>query len=167
MILVTVGTQLPFDRLIAAVDDLAPSLDQPVLAQIGKSDYRPRNIKVERFIAADRFYRLVEEASLIISHAGIGTVLTAQRMGKPVILFPRLAANREHRNDHQLATVNALRGRPGIYVAVDVDELKSLARTALAPPTEIGARPSREALNVAIAAFIGTCVKGHSRPPSS
>ncbi|MGO7205561.1 glucuronosyltransferase, partial [Rhizobium ruizarguesonis] len=43
MILVTVGTQLPFDRLVKAVDTFATELSKPVLAQIGRGSYTPQN----------------------------------------------------------------------------------------------------------------------------
>jgi UDP-N-acetylglucosamine transferase subunit ALG13 len=111
--------QLGFDRLIAAMDALAPALGQPVIAQIGKGSYRPSNMQARISIAPAEFERLVAEARLIVSHAGIGTVLTAARMGKPVVLVPRRASLGEHRNDHQLATVRQLAGRPGIVVAED------------------------------------------------
>ncbi len=126
MILVTVGTQLPFDRLIQIMDELAPTLGQPVFAQIGTSSYRPANVDYSETIDPRDFDQRFRSASVIVAHAGIGTVLTAQRHGKPIILFPRRAALGEHRNDHQLATCAQLKGRPGIYVANDKAELAAL-----------------------------------------
>ena len=134
MILVTVGTQLPFDRLIRAIDMLAPSLDRPVVAQTGCGTYRPEHIRHQSTFAPGDFDRTMDEADLIVAHAGIGTILMAQKRLKPIILFPRRAAFGEHRNDHQMATVAALEGRQGIYIARTEEALADLLRQRLAPP---------------------------------
>jgi UDP-N-acetylglucosamine transferase subunit ALG13 len=123
MILLTVGTQLPFDRLVRAVDYLAPELDEPVIAQIGKSTYQPKNIQAHKSFTPFEFEELLKTCRVIISHAGIGTVLNAQKYGKPIILFPRRAEFNEHRNNHQLATCESLSERIGIYVTVNLEDL--------------------------------------------
>ncbi|OWV80243.1 glucuronosyltransferase [Rhizobium sp. R634] len=135
MILVTVGTQLPFDRLIKAVDSFAKDLTKPVLAQIGKGTYTPQNMKWIKNIEPQDFDKVFRDATVIVSHAGIGTVLTAKRFGKPIILIPRQASLGEHRNDHQLATVSQLEGRPGIYVAHTEEELKNYLLQDLDSPS--------------------------------
>ena len=123
MILLTVGKQLAFDRLVRAVDALAPQLDDKILAQTGIGQFVPQNLEIEHSIAPAKFEELVGEARLVIAHAGIGTVLSARRHGTPLIIFPRRAALGEHRNDHQMATARQLRGTPGIVVALDEDDL--------------------------------------------
>ena len=123
MILVTVGMQLGFDRLIRAMDALAPELGQPVIAQTGRGTYTPQHMDARAKIAPAEFEALMRDAQLIVSHAGIGTVLTAARVGKPVLLMPRRADLGEHRNDHQLATARSLQGRAGILIAMDEGEL--------------------------------------------
>ncbi|KQS80562.1 glucuronosyltransferase [Rhizobium sp. Leaf384] len=145
MIIVSVGTQLPFDRLIRMVDDLAPSLHDKAFAQTGRGVYVPKNIEWKADVPAKEFDALLSGASVLVAHAGIGTVLKADQYGKPIILVPRKASLGEHRNDHQLATVSKLKGRPGIYVAEEQDELlrllsdtDSLSRpSALDPPGRI------------------------------
>ncbi len=154
MILATVGTQLPFDRFIRAIDDLAPGLSEPVFAQTGKGRYQPLNMEWRALIPPMEFDEIIGRTSLIVSHAGIGTVVMAQRYGKPVILFPRRAALGEHRNDHQVATVDALDGRPGMYIARTVPELGALLRRPLAPPPPVVASPDRDRLQAAITKFI-------------
>ena len=126
MILVTVGTQLPFDRLIRHIDDIAPKLGQPVMAQTGSGGYRPVNCEFRESFAPVEFDTVFRQARVIVSHAGIGTVLTAQRLGKPIIVFPRRAAFGEHRNDHQLASCAQLAGRPGVSVAAELDDITLL-----------------------------------------
>ncbi len=154
MIFVTVGTQLPFDRLVSLTDAVAPELSQPVFGQIGRCTYQPRNFDYSAHLTPVEFDRLFSQAAMIVSHAGIGTVLTAQKYCKPIILFPRRAALGEHRNDHQLATVNALEGRSGIYIARTEEELRNLLRAALMPPDSESEHPSRERLKHALAGII-------------
>ena len=155
MIIVTVGMQLGFDRLIAAMDDLAPSLGMPVIAQTGKGTYAPRNMEARVKIAPAEFEALVGEARLIVAHAGIGTVLTAARCAKPILLMPRRADLQEHRNDHQMATVGKLAGRPGILVAKDESELPARIAEGLAVTDWAAVQsPTARALHGALAAFI-------------
>lgn len=132
MIIVTVGMQLGFDRLIKAMDALAPTLGMPVIAQTGEGSYQTHNMEARAKIASAGFEALLGDARLIVSHAGIGTVLTAARCKKPILLVPRRADLGEHRNDHQLATVRKLAGRPGILVAQDETGLQEQIAAALA-----------------------------------
>lgn len=123
MIFLTVGTQLPFDRLVAAVDRWAQEGGQEVFAQIGLSSIEPKYIRTVRHLNPTEFDRRFREARAIVSHAGIGTILTALQMQKPIVIMPRLSTFGEHRNDHQLATVQHLCNLPGLFVAMDETEL--------------------------------------------
>lgn len=126
MIFLTVGTQLPFDRLVRLLDELAPSLPMEIYAQIGNAPgYLPRNFAYSTHLDAAAFEDSVSRADLIVSHAGIGSILTARKAGKPIVLFPRLAARREHRNDHQLATCRQMATVEGVMVAYDEAELST------------------------------------------
>lgn len=133
MIVVTVGTQLPFDRLIRMMDEIAPDLDMPVFAQTGVGTYEPKNIRWQKSIGPVEFDAIVRDAKVIVAHAGIGTVLKAYKHVKPLILVSRRAALGEHRNDHQLATISQLRSRVGIYEAETVDDLRAHLTSDLAP----------------------------------
>lgn len=120
MIFVTVGTQLPFDRLVSAVDRWAATqagLD--VFAQVGPARERPRHLPHADFLTPARANTLMREATLIVAHAGMGTVLTALELRKPIVIMPRLASLGEHRNEHQMATARWLQGRSGVHVAWD------------------------------------------------
>lgn len=124
MIFVTVGTQLSFDRLLLAVDHWAaknPAID--VFAQTGPSSQVFGHLRAEPFVSPSRADRLVREASLVVAHAGMGSVLTALRHARPILIMPRHASRGEHRNEHQLATARWLASRPGVTVAWDEIEL--------------------------------------------
>ncbi len=137
MIFVTVGTQLPFDRLIKAIDEIAAGLGEPIAAQVGRSKYRPRNFEGIPAFPAHEIDELFRQARLVVGHAGIGTVLNARRHRRPLVVVPRQAKYGEHRNDHQLATCAQLEKRPGIFIAWRTDDLGPLCgNLQLAPPSE-------------------------------
>jgi UDP-N-acetylglucosamine transferase subunit ALG13 len=121
---VTVGTQGPFDRLIRAVDKWAGMRGKAdIFAQIGPSDYQSEHIRTERFIDATEFRRRVETADLVIAHAGMGSIITALELGKPIVVMPRRASLGEHRNEHQVATARQFAEQGRIMVALDEEEL--------------------------------------------
>ncbi len=126
MIFVTIGTQLPFDRLIKIIDNLAPQLNEEIVAQVYQCGFTPKNIKTVDFLAPDEFNTPFNKARLIISHAGMGTILSALQKDKPIIVFPRIAALGEHRSEHQLATARRLKELGVVNVAMDEEELTSM-----------------------------------------
>lgn len=126
MIFVTIGTQLPFDRLIRIIDSLAPQLNEEIFAQVYKCGFTPKNIKTVDFIAPDEFNSLFDKARLIISHAGMGTILSALQKDKPIIVFPRIAAMGEHRNEHQMATARKFKELGIVNVAMNEEELTAM-----------------------------------------
>ena len=124
MIFVTVGTQVPFDRLVAAVDAWAEAQDgRRVFAQIGPTDLRPRHIESRAFIPPEECRKRIRDARLVVAHAGMGTILSALELGTPVLVMPRRAALGEHRNDHQLATARRFAEIGSVSVAFDEVEL--------------------------------------------
>jgi UDP-N-acetylglucosamine transferase subunit ALG13 len=124
VIFVTVGAQMPFDRLIRAVDEWAASRGRSdVFAQIGLSDYCSKAIETTRFVDPPNFRKRVETAKVIIAHAGMGTIITALEFGKPIIVMPRRGDFRETRNDHQVATAKHLAEQGRIVVAFDERQL--------------------------------------------
>ncbi len=125
MIFVTVGEQLPFDRLVRTVDECASVIGQDIFGQIGETDLRPSSIEYENFLDPDLFNEKFMAAELIVAHAGMGTIITALELGKPIIVMPRQAALGEHRNDHQFATAKKFLKLDYISVASDEVELKN------------------------------------------
>jgi UDP-N-acetylglucosamine transferase subunit ALG13 len=105
VIFVTVGAQMPFDRLICWVDDWARERGRrDVLAQIGPSDRPPTHIAWEQSLSPARYRELVKDAKAIVGHAGMGTIIAATEFAKPLLVVPRLAEAGETRSDHQVAT---------------------------------------------------------------
>ena len=123
MIFVTVGIQTPFDRLLRTVDDWAGLRCRAgVFAQVGESGYRGRHIITAKFLAPLEYRRRVETAQFVVAHAGMGSIITALELGKPIIVMPRRGDLSETRNDHQIATAKHFIQHPGIAVALTVSQ---------------------------------------------
>lgn len=124
MIFVTVGTQGRFDRLIRAIDAWAGARGRTeVFAQTGPSNFTPQYIQVAAFLSASEFRQRVESASLVIAHAGMGSIITALELGKQIIVMPRRADLGEHRNDHQIATARRFAEQGRIIAVANEQEL--------------------------------------------
>ena len=137
-LLLTVGAQMPFDRLVLAMDAWAAANPSArVAAQIGDSTVNATHLEAQRFLEPARFDLACDEADAIVGHAGIGTLFAALERGKPVLVLPRRADLRETRNDHQLATARRFGERPGVVVVWEerelpegLERLTALVRTA-------------------------------------
>ncbi|WP_235823929.1 glycosyltransferase [Actibacterium lipolyticum] len=150
----TVGTQLPFPRLIDAMDELAPQLGEKVIAQCGPEGNGWQNIEVHDNNTPEEFRAYMREARVVVAHAGIGTILTAKQLGIPLIIVPRRIAFDEHRNDHQLATARYAEKLPGIHVAWTVDDLGPLLRQPNLEPAQDTPGPSHPALVSRLRRFV-------------
>ena len=139
MIFLTVGSELPFDRLVRAVDDWAGRHgDTEIFGQLcepGETDHRPKNFEWTARLDPPEFRRRVAEASHLVGHAGMGTIIDALTQCKPLLMMPRRAHLRETRNDHQVATVERFGTRPGLHVAMDLDEVDAGMTRLLADTT--------------------------------
>lgn len=139
MILVSVGSQVPFDRLIRAVDEWARLRKRSdVFAQIADGSYRPAHMQFTDFVDPSEFNRLVGEAQVIVSHAGMGSIISALEFGKPIVVMPRRACFRETRNDHQVAAANYFGEQGRVIVAADESALAEKLDYALTVGTTTG-----------------------------
>jgi UDP-N-acetylglucosamine transferase subunit ALG13 len=106
MIFLTVGSSLPFDRLVRLIDDAVgeSAIEGEVFAQIGRGGYTPRRLEFTRFLGSQEYDEYFSKASAVICHAGIGTISCALRLNKPALVMPRRKAMHELVDDHQLLT---------------------------------------------------------------
>lgn len=146
MIFLTTGTQLGFDRLVQAVDEWAAETDYhcEIFGQVLLSSnmaYVPRNFRTKERLTPNEYVAIFSQANLIVSHAGMGTILTALTQGKRVCIMPRQMKYGEHRNDHQLATVERLRDYPSLFKAKDKTDLKRCINEAILSGAQEQASP--------------------------
>ncbi len=123
MIFVAVGTQFPFNRLVEYMDAWAAEHEQEVIAQISDGDYIPKNIKWERFLDGEQYNKNIAEASIFVSHAGMGNIISAREQQTPIIVMNRQFKLGEHRNDHQADGLKWMRKLDGVFTASTQEEL--------------------------------------------
>lgn len=126
MIFATVGTQLHFDRMMEVLENWVKNSNEEVFCQTGPSSVELKKCKHKEFITPTEYEELMNRCDILVAHAGIGSILSAMKYQKPIIIFPRKASLGEHRNEHQLATAKQFEGKPGVYVAYTNDELIKL-----------------------------------------
>jgi|SRR5690606_15701035 len=127
MVFVTAGTQAPFDRLIKVMDRVAiKNKDLRIVAQAVGTRYSVRapNLQLVDFLPQGEFDRYFNNAMLIVSHAGTGSIFSALTTNKPIVAFPRIAALGEHRNEHQMATAKKFLELGLLEVAFDEEQLE-------------------------------------------
>lgn len=128
MIFVTVGSQkFQFNRLLIEIDKLIEnkSITEKVFAQIGVSEYIPKNYEYTDFTTQDEFSKKIDEANLIITHGGTGVIVNALKKGKKVIAIPRLSKYGEHVDDHQIQLIKEFEEMNFIEPVYEIDELSN------------------------------------------
>lgn len=124
MIFITLGSQkFQFNRLLEEMDRLVKikSIQEPVFAQIGFSDYKPELYEYKEFLDRDIFSKIMDQSDIIITHGGTGAIISAVKKGKKVIAVPRLAKYGEHVDDHQIQIVKQFSDNGIIIACMDMD----------------------------------------------
>lgn len=122
---VTLGTIRPyrFDALIDAI--LATGLaDNGTVWQLGSTE---RDVLPGRGVSqmsANEFEDCARSADVVITHAGVGTIMHLLEMGIFPVVVPRRARRNEHVDDHQ-AQIAGLLSRRAISLVIEADELDS------------------------------------------
>ncbi len=127
MIFVTVGSQkFQFNRLLIEIDNLIENniIKDKVFAQVGVSDYKPKNYEFVDFTTQEEFATKINEANLIITHGGTGVIVNALKKNKKVIAVPRLAKFNEHVDDHQVQLINEFDEMNFIEPIYKIEDLK-------------------------------------------
>ena len=131
MILVTVGTTMPFDELLQEVDRLAGDgffAGEEVLCQTGQSAYHMRH--AAQFKARPTLQPLIEAASAVITHGG-ATVLQLLLARKRFVAF----ANPRGAGDHQGFFLAELARHADISWSRNVNDLAPMFAARQNPPT--------------------------------
>lgn len=129
MIFVAVGTQkFQMDRLLIEVDNLisAGTIDADVYAQSGNSTYKPTGYSYVPFMTKEEFDEKIDECELLITHGGVGTIVSGLKHNKAIIVVPRLKKHKEHVDDHQLQIADSF---AKLGYILKCEEMKNLAAT--------------------------------------
>lgn len=132
MILVLLGTQNnSFNRLLEEIDRLIERnvIKDEVIVQAGHTKYSSSNMtKIFSLISKDELEKLQTQADIIITHGGVGSIISSLKKGKKVIAVPRLSEYKEHVNDHQKDIVKLFTEK-GYIIGIDsVENLEQSIR---------------------------------------
>ena len=129
MILVTLGTQdKDFSRLLKLLDKEIEkgNIKDKVIVQSGHTKYKSDNMEIFDFVGNRKLEQLVKDSKLIITHGGVGSILSALKNNKKVIAAPRLAKYKEHHNDHQKQIVKEFANRGYILELKDFNKFEKV-----------------------------------------
>lgn len=129
MIFVALGTQkFQFNRLLLMIDQLLSDrkITETVFAQIGNSDYEPRNFQYASFLDKNEFEKKIRECDVLITHSGVATIIAGLKNDKKVIVVPRLAKYGEHVDDHQVQIAKSFSEQNYIMMCTENDNLEEL-----------------------------------------
>lgn len=132
MILVTLGTQdKQFYRILEALEDKLDKhlIDDEVVVQAGCSaDFKSKYMKIFDLIPMDEFDEMIKKCDLLITHGGVGSIITGLKNNKKVIAAARLSKYNEHVNDHQLQIIDNF-SREGYILKLDnFDDIDKLIK---------------------------------------
>lgn len=122
-VFVTCGTQEPFDRLIEIIDRIAVDKTIKFIVQAIHGKYQPLNFELREYLEPKEYDEIFSNSDIIISHAGVGTILKAIEEGKRLIIFPRKLSLKEHRTNHQEETARHI---PDLGFIKKADDHESL-----------------------------------------
>jgi len=131
MIFITVGMHTqPFDRLLKKVDELLEKgkIKDKIIAQIGHSNYKPKNYEYFNFASEEKMIELMKKAKIVITHAGAGSIITGLKFKKALIVVPRRKEFGEHVDDHQLEMTKVFEKERKILACYDVENLDELIK---------------------------------------
>ena len=137
MIFVTVGMHtVGFERLIKRMDEVAGTINEEVVMQIGHTKYTPQNAKCFQFTTEEELKELCQKARVVVTH-GAMTMVDALEQGTPVVVVPRLKRYSEVINDHQLDFARELEREGKVIAVYDVEELEEALKKADLKPAEL------------------------------
>ncbi len=139
MILVTLGTQdKVFPRLLEAIDKAIEEkiITERVVVQAGNTKYESNNMEIFSFIPYEEFNDMINQCDILITHAGVGSIITGINHNKKVIATARLKKYGEHANDHQLQILDTFEQSGYILALRNFEEIGKVLQEAKAFKTK-------------------------------
>lgn len=133
MIFVMLGTQNnSFHRLLEKIDELIKQeqIQEEVIVQAGYTKYESKNMEIFDMIPRNELENYQKEANLIITHGGVGSIVSSLKQGKKVIAVPRLHEYGEHVNNHQQEIIKEFEEKGYIIGVSKVEELSNAIKKA-------------------------------------
>ena len=127
MILVLLGTQNnSFHRLLEEIEKNIEdgTIKEEVIVQSGYTKFQSHRMRIIDLMSKEQLEQFQDEASLIITHGGVGSIISSIEKGKKVIAVPRKHEYGEHVNDHQIQIVKDFNDKGYIIGIENVEDLK-------------------------------------------
>ena len=140
MIFTTCGSA-PFPRLLRLMESLREEVDEEVVAQAA-GDIDRYAVAGVNFLSFTAYRETVDDARVVVGHAGVGTILTSLEFDTPVIVVPRRAEYDEHIDNHQVQTARNLAAEGLVAMA----ESRAEVRAFIADPPTVPERERRSTL---------------------
>ena len=93
MILVLLGTQNnSFHRLLEEIEKNIKdgTIKEEVIVQAGYTKFQSYKMRIVDLISKEQLEQFQDEANLIITHGGVGSIVSSLKRGKKVIAVPRM-----------------------------------------------------------------------------
>lgn len=127
MVLVMLGTQKnSFHRLLEEVQKCIDNktINEKVIAQVGSTKFKSKDMEIFDLISNEKINNYIKKANYVITHGGVGSIVTCLKLGKKVIAVPRYHKYNEHVNDHQLQIIQTFDGQGFIKGLQSVSDLE-------------------------------------------
>ena len=112
------------NRLMKQVEALAAERpDERIVVQYGNCTYIPKNCETYQFMDRPQFEQCVGDCDILITHGGVGTIMSGIRAEKPVVVVPRLRQYGEHVDDHQIEAAHALKEHKCLVICMNIEFL--------------------------------------------
>jgi UDP-N-acetylglucosamine transferase subunit ALG13 len=121
-IFVTAGTA-PFPRLVEMMDKYAGDTGRRIIIQIARTQFTPKHAEYFKFVERDEYDSYIRRAKIVITHGGVGAILSALDNGKSTIVVPRLKKFNEGLDNNQLEISEKIKVEPNVRVVMDVNEI--------------------------------------------
>lgn len=132
LIFVTLGTQdKQFKRLLDAVEKL--DIDEKIIAQTGSTKFESNKMEIHKYLTNDEFIKYMNEARVIITHAGVGTIIQGLKLNKKMIVAARKKEYKEHVNNHQEQILKVFSDDGYIIALEKFDDLPELINKEFTP----------------------------------
>ena len=132
-VFVALGTHpQQFNRLLEKIDSLLEEkkLKAEVFAQSGNSTYNPKHFRCKKFLPSHEFEQEFKKADIAITHGGAGSIISALRHSKPLVIVPRRKEYNEHTDNHQLDLALALDKRGKAIAVLELEKLGAAIKKA-------------------------------------